>query len=213
MCPGRSSEYSSVGIHLPVCANRRQYSEILVILVLDIVPFTVFLLLGKATTVVLPCTSDQIFLLPLCSFTLRYRRWLLKSLDKFYTICSIYLPPCAPVERLDPDALKDDLPSPFLLLGDFNGRHSLWDDGATNPCGVLLASFIEDEGLEVLNSGNVTHFHSQSGTFTYVDLFLCTSNSLLDFSSRVLPDLYGSDNFPILLETTASTPVSAMASG
>ena len=129
-------------------------------------------------------------------------------LDRFYTICSIYLPPGAPVERLDLDALAHDLPSPFLLLGDFNGRHPLWDDSAINPRGVLLASFIEDEGLEVLNSGDVTHFHSQTGTFTSIVVSLCTSNSLLDFSWRVLPDLYGSDHFPILLETANSVPQS-----
>ena len=50
------------------------------------------------------------------------------------------------------------LPSPFLLLGDYNGRHALWDGGASNPRGILIASFIEDEGLELLNNGYVTHF-------------------------------------------------------
>ena len=129
-------------------------------------------------------------------------------LDRFYTVCSIYLPPGAPVHRLDLDILVHDLSSPFLLLGDFNGRHPLWDDGATNTRGDLVASFIEDEGLEVLNSGDVTHFHSPTGTFTSIDISLCTSNFFLDFSWRVLPDLYGSDHFPILLENTASTPQS-----
>ena len=129
-------------------------------------------------------------------------------LGRFYTVCSIYLPPGAPVERADLDALVRDLPSPFLLLGDFNGRHPLWDDGDTTPRGILLASFIEDADLEVLNSGDVTHFHIQTGTFTAIDLSLCTSDSLLDFSWWVLPDLYGSDHFPILLESTTSAPQS-----
>ena len=30
-----------------------------------------------------------------------------------------------------------------------------------------LLTFIEDEELEVLNTGEVTHFHSQTGIFTY----------------------------------------------
>ena len=55
--------------------------------------------------------------------------------------------------------------------------------------GVFLASFMEDEGLELLNSGDVTHFHIQTGTFTSIDLSLC-SNSFLDFIWRVLPDLH-----------------------
>ena len=70
-------------------------------------------------------------------------------LGRFYTLCSVYLPPRVPVPRCDLDGLARELSPPFLLLGDFNGRHPLWDEGASNPRGVLIASFIEDEGLEV----------------------------------------------------------------
>lgn len=119
-------------------------------------------------------------------------------LDKFYTFCSLYLPPGVPVTRSNLDGLTQELSPPFLLLED------LWDAGATNPREILIAPFIEDEGLEVLNSGNVTHFHSQTGIFTSINLSLCTSNSLLDFTWRVLPDLYGSDFFQILIESVNS---------
>ena len=60
--------------------------------------------------------------------------------------------------------------------------------------------------MELLNTRDVTHFHSQTGTFTTIDLSVCTSNSLLDFTWRVLLDLYGSDHFPILLESVDSEP-------
>lgn len=129
-------------------------------------------------------------------------------LGRFYTLCSLYLPPGVPVVKPDLVALAHELSSPFLILGDFNGRHPLWDDNATNPRGILIASFIDDEGLEVLNSGDVTHFHSPTGTFTSIDVSLCTSNCLLDFTWRVLPDLYGSDHFPILIESLDSEPQS-----
>ena len=103
-------------------------------------------------------------------------------LKRTYAVCSIYLPPGDPIERDDLEHLVRDLPSPFLLLGDFNGRHPLWDDSTSNPRGVLLASFIEDEELAVLNSGEMTHFHSQTGIFTAIDLSLCSPNALLDFN-------------------------------
>ena len=48
---------------------------------------------------------------------------------------------------------------------------------------------MEDEGLGLLNSGDVTHFQSRMGIFTSIDLSLCSPNSFLDFSWRVLPDL------------------------
>lgn len=129
-------------------------------------------------------------------------------INRFYTLCSLYLPPGDPVDKLDLMNLVRNIPSPFLLLGDFNGRHPLWDSDAINPRGVLLASFIEDEDLEVLNSGDVTHFHSPTGTFTAIDLSLCSSASFMDFRWSVLPDLYGSDHFPILLQSIDSVPQS-----
>ncbi|KAK3878738.1 hypothetical protein Pcinc_016648 [Petrolisthes cinctipes] len=121
-------------------------------------------------------------------------------LDRPCTMCSLYLPPSVTVERGDLNRLVQNLPSLFILLGDSNGRHPLWGDSSVNPRGVLLASFIEDEGLGVLNIGDVTHFNSPTGTFTIIDISLCSPSALLDFTWRVLPDLYGSDHFPILLE-------------
>ena len=131
-------------------------------------------------------------------------------LGRFYTLCSLYLPSGDPINRPHLDALVHGLSLTFLILGDFNGRHSLWDDSTTNPRGVSLASFIEDERLELLNSGDVTHFHSPTGTFTYINLSLCSPNSFLDFSWRVLPDLHSSDHFPILIESADFEPRSRL---
>ena len=129
-------------------------------------------------------------------------------LDRCYTLCSIYLSPGDPVDKADLVQLAHELPQPFILLGDFNGRHPLWDSDAVNSRGRLMASFIEDEDLEVLNSGDVTYFHSPTGIFTAIDLSLCSSNVYLNFNWSVLPDLYGSDHFPILLQSVDSVPQS-----
>ena len=127
-------------------------------------------------------------------------------LNRPYTVCSLYLPPSDPISRADLHRLVGGLPSPFLLLGDFNGRHPLWGDCTANPRGELVSDFIGDEGLGVLNSGDMTHFHVQNGTFTAIDLSLCSSDSVLDFNWQVLPDLYDSNHFPILLELAGSEP-------
>ena len=128
-------------------------------------------------------------------------------LHKLYTICSLYLPPGDRVTRRELDCVARALPSPSVLLGDFNGRSPMWcDTGVLNARGALLGSFIEDEGFEVLNSGEATHFYSQSGVFNSLDVTLCTSNCFLDFNWRVLPDLHGSDHFPILVESCNPVP-------
>ena len=66
-------------------------------------------------------------------------------LRKLYTLCSLDLPTISP----NLDALVHDLSSPFLILRNFNGRHSLRNDGATNLRGVFLAYFMKSKGLEL----------------------------------------------------------------
>ncbi len=61
-------------------------------------------------------------------------------LQRTFTFCSIYLPPNTPFAREDFTAPLRLLPSPFLLLSDFNGCHQLWGDTVTNRRGVMLAT-------------------------------------------------------------------------
>ncbi len=73
-----------------------------------------------------------------------------------YIVCTLYLPSGAPVETGELGSLVRDLPAPFLLLYDFNGRHALWGDCITMTLGVLLASLVEDEELVIFNSAEIT---------------------------------------------------------
>ena len=56
------------------------------------------------------------------------------GLGKLYTVCSLYLPHL-PVNTLKQDLnnLMDQLPEPFILLGDMNARSSMWGDTIANP--------------------------------------------------------------------------------
>ena len=119
-----------------------------------------------------------------------------------YTICSIYLPP----NRSSHDLLRDlrvlvsQLPRPFLILGDFNGRHPLWGDVVSNSRGNAIYPFIEEQELAILNSGEPTHYHVQTGTFSVIDLSLCSPDCFLDFSWYVMDEGLGSDHFPIFID-------------
>ena len=83
-----------------------------------------------------------------------------------YTICCLYLPPSLSVDRSDLEDLLGQLPSPYILLGDLNGRHPEWGDSFSNPRGELLLSLVHDLDLVVLNDGRPTHLHVQNGTFS-----------------------------------------------
>ena len=130
------------------------------------------------------------------------------NLNRCYTICSIYLPPSENISERELSIICQQLPQPFLVLGDLNGRHYMWGDEITNQRGDKLFSFIEDQNLGVLNTGEPTHFHIQTGTFSMIDLSLCSPSCLLDFTWQVDGNRHGSDHFPIILKTADQAPLS-----
>ena len=130
------------------------------------------------------------------------------KLSKTYAVCSLYLTPNERISRRDLSDLCQQLPQPFLILGDLNGRHYMWGDTIANSKGDLLLSFIEDENLGILNTGEPTHFHVQTGTLSRIDLSLCSPSCLLDFSWQVDGDRHGSDHFPIIVKTSDPAPLS-----
>ena len=48
------------------------------------------------------------------------------TLHRVITLCSIYIPPSSRLSPKDLDDLIPQLPSRFILLGDFNGHNILW---------------------------------------------------------------------------------------
>ena len=64
------------------------------------------------------------------------------AIHKKITICSIYIPPST---NLDPKMLDDlvqQLPSPFMLLGDLNSHNMLWGCNDFNSKGRKIETFI-----------------------------------------------------------------------
>ena len=121
------------------------------------------------------------------------------TLHRPLTICCLYVPPSY---RLHPQLLKDlivQLPPPFLLLGDFNAHSPLWGDVRTCSKGLIVEDFLIDNDLFLFNDLSPTYLHPATGTFTAIDLSICSPSVALDFSWRVLGDSHGSDHFPIVL--------------
>ncbi|VDI28048.1 Hypothetical predicted protein [Mytilus galloprovincialis] len=54
------------------------------------------------------------------------------SLDKTITLCSIYIPPNSIIDKAKLKNLTDQLPSPFILMGDFNAHNPLWGSKTHN---------------------------------------------------------------------------------
>lgn len=121
------------------------------------------------------------------------------QLDRLYTICNIYLPPSDRVSLRELGDLVDQLPSPFILVGDFNARHGLWGDVVTSSRGRIVEALLSGYSCSILNDGKPTHFHVQTDSFTPIDLSIVSSDVAPTFSWFVSEDLYNSDHFPVLL--------------
>ena len=53
-------------------------------------------------------------------------------------ICSVYLPPNRLVDFGELRQLVKQFPKPFMLLGDFNGHHTMWGCREINPHGKII---------------------------------------------------------------------------
>ena len=121
------------------------------------------------------------------------------TLHRVITLCSIYIPPSSRLSTKDLDDLIPQLPSPFILLGEFNGHNILWGSKDINDKGRIIESFIDNHGLCLYNTKKPTYLHPATGTYTSLDLSICFPTLLLDYDWKVHDDLCGSDHFPVLL--------------
>ena len=119
------------------------------------------------------------------------------SLNKTITLCSVYLPPSLPIDVKKLDHLVDQLPEPFILMGDFNSHHTLWGCIDRNDKGRIIEDFVAKHDLVLLNDKSSTYLHPATGSYSSLDLTICSPGIFPDFNWKVFEDLHGSDHFPI----------------
>ena len=123
------------------------------------------------------------------------------TLGRTYSICSLYLPH-VPITSEDIKNLLDELPSPFIIFGDFNARNTLCNDSITNNRGSAIERILLRRNVGILNDGSPTHFHLQTGTTSVIDLALCSSDCVMDFTYGICSSLHDSDHYPTHLTLT-----------
>jgi len=87
--------------------------------------------------------------------------------------------------------MVSQLPSPILLLRDFNAHNSLWGCVDTNAKGFEVATFLLQSNLCLLNTKDITFIHPATGSRSSIDLVICDSALFLDISWNVNDDLCG----------------------
>lgn len=118
---------------------------------------------------------------------------------------SIYIP--HPDSALIPDLhlLFSSIPSPMVIMGDFNAHHTLWGHHSSNLFGYSLLEIFDELNLCLLNDGSPTRrvFPTQNPK-SAVDLSVCSPSLSSLTSWQILPLSYGSDHFPIIISISNS---------
>ena len=82
-------------------------------------------------------------------------------------------------------------------MGDFNSHNTLWGCIDTNDKGRTIEEFITKQDLVLLNDKSSTYLHHATGSYSSLDLTICSPGIFPDFNWNVVDDLHGSDHFPI----------------
>ena len=82
-------------------------------------------------------------------------------------------------------------------MGDFNSHHTLWACMDINDKGRIIEDFITKHDLVLQNDKSSTYLHPATGSYSSLDLNICSPGIFPDFNWKVFDDLHGSDHFPI----------------
>lgn len=115
---------------------------------------------------------------------------------KRVTICCLYLPPNVNFTSQQLENLITQLPTPFIVTGDFNGHNHIWGSTHTETRGRKIEKIITDN-LTLLNDGSHTHFCTRTGSFSSIDLSICDASLAADLTWDVIKVPWGDGHFPI----------------
>jgi len=96
------------------------------------------------------------------------------------TICNKYLPNSQDFISSDIKNIINQLPSPYILLGNFNSYRPLWGCTNLNPQGTIIEQTLyRNNDLNILNSGQSTRVSSSTGYLLAIDLSFSSSTITL----------------------------------
>ena len=98
--------------------------------------------------------------------------------------------------------LVEQIGRSYIIVGDMNGHHSLWDPyiDRNNQCGATLADYmLEQPMLTLATPPGLPTFTNYKGETSTLDLSFCSPNLIHLTNVRVLED-HGSDHRPVQTE-------------
>lgn len=124
-------------------------------------------------------------------------------------ICNIYLPDSTTLILNDLNDINQQLPKPFIFLGNFNSRNQIWGSHFTDHRGKIMEKFLENEQLVLLNNGEYTHHNTTYNSLSTINLTITNSSFAPKTELNVLYEYSSSDHWPISIKIIDQTvPIS-----
>ena len=125
--------------------------------------------------------------------------------DDNFDLYNIYNQPSCNYNLQNLSNIIPNIKENFLLVGDFNAHNPLWNSNITecDTNGLKVEQVMANNNLCILNDGDISTYYSKThGSFSSIDLTICSAKVVDRFEWNVLDDLYNSDHFPILIIRT-----------
>jgi len=115
-------------------------------------------------------------------------------------LCNIYLPNQHSFDQIDITNILKQIPSPFIITGDFNSHNTRWGSKSTDRRGNEIEKAFEDDNIVLLNNNEPTHINIANGLMSNIDLSLSSASLAQRLEWKVYNNLTSSDHFPIIIK-------------
>ena len=113
------------------------------------------------------------------------------------TVCSIYTSRSHNLTINTLQEVINQLPTPIMLLGDFNSYSTMWGCRTTDARGRTIEEILDQNQLNILNTGTPTRI--SYNTESAIDLSIVTPHLATDFIWAVASSPEDSDHCPIFI--------------
>jgi len=93
--------------------------------------------------------------------------------------------------------LLQQLPPPIVITSDFSSHSTLWGCTKLDRRGKVVEDILIKHNLCILNDTCPTYIHPATGSFSAIDISICSPDIFLDMQWKTLDDLCGSHHYPI----------------
>lgn len=120
-------------------------------------------------------------------------------------ICNIYIPNQLDFTQNDIENILNQIPTPFIITGDFNSHNLMWGSKNTDRRGKEIYKAFGKDSIVILNSNEPTHINMANGQMSNIDLSFSNASLAQRLEWNVYKNITSSDHFPIIIKYTPLT--------